>query len=152
METLFPPQDGDDQLYINERMKKALKISSNWGTFIGGFSLFLMMVVVIFLFYMLYLVITESPEPISNYLSLIPWQVYAIVLTFIGFSVLVVLTALSLILFSQEVKKAIEFKNSEALDLSTDLLYKFFKYNGILIISAFLMGFLSFLYIQTWQS
>jgi len=149
METSIPNEENQDQITFNEAMRKDLRITSYWSTFISIFTLSIMSFAFFGYTYLLYKAYAVSGVPMSEILSEMPWQGYAFILFFAGILVVLILASISLLLFSFEVKKAVDYENSDAIDLSIDLLLKFFRYNGILVIGVFIVLFSIYLYFKS---
>lgn len=151
METSTTIQDDQDQIIFTKIMKKDLKIASYWSTFISIFTASIMSLAFFGYTYILYQAYSVSGVPMSEILSGMPWQGYAFLLFFAAILGMLILSSISLLLFSFEVKKAVEHENSEAMDLAVDLLLKFFRYNGMLIIGVFLTAFSIYFYLQSFK-
>jgi len=150
METSMPIQDDQDQIIFNNNMKKDLRIASYWSTFISIFTLSIMSLAFFGYTYILYKAYSASGIPMSEILSGMPWQGYVFILFIAAILVVLILSSISLLLFSFEVKKAVDHENSDAMDLSIDLLLQFFRYNGILIIGVFVTLFSIYLYFKSY--
>ncbi len=151
METPTSTQDDEDKIIFSDLMKKDLRTTSYWSTFISIFTLSIMSFAFFGYTYLLYSVYSISRTPMSEIISKMPWQGYAGILFFLACFIILILASISLLLFSFEIKKSADYENSAALELSVDLLLKFFRYNGIFIIGVFLTAFLFYLYIESFK-
>ncbi len=127
MDNLPPFEENQEELFLTDFMKKELKRTANWATFIS-------IATVVFCgmwgLNVLSSIIFSSSESLS---STTPLEVFVlIVLIFI--TSLIIISGVILFSFSHHLKNALKNKQAQSLNISFDYLSKYFIFSSVLLI------------------
>lgn len=127
MENLPPLEEEKEELFLTDFMKKELKRSANWATFI---SISTLLFCGLWGLNILTSMIFSSSETFEFLTSA---EVFAfIVLIFI--TSLIIISGIVLFSFSHNLKKALKNRQAQALNISIDYLSKYFIFSAVLLI------------------